>query len=42
MNLDRTDLTEPSSPLTPLGEADADICADGFCEAPLATGTADE
>jgi hypothetical protein len=42
MSTDRTDLTEPSPPLLALGEADADKCADGFCEVPLTTGTAAE
>ena len=40
MNTDRTDLTEPSPPLLELGEADAAVCSDGFCEAPDTTGTA--
>jgi hypothetical protein len=42
MDMDRTDLTEPSPPLLALGGVDADKCADGFCEVPLTTGTAAE
>jgi hypothetical protein len=42
MNTDRTDLTEPSPPLLVLGEADAAVCRDGFCEVPVTTGTAAE
>jgi hypothetical protein len=42
MNTDRTDLTEPSPPLLVLGEADAAVCTDGFCEVPVTTGTAAE
>jgi hypothetical protein len=42
MSTDRTDLTEPSPPLLALGEANAEKCADGFCEVPLTTGPAAE
>jgi hypothetical protein len=38
MNMDRTDVTEPrlfpAAPLLALGEADAAVCADGFCAVP--------
>ena len=34
--MDRTDVTEPSSPLLALGEADVAVCTDGFCAVPPA------
>ncbi len=30
--MDRTGDIEPSQPLLPLGDTDAALCADGFCE----------
>jgi hypothetical protein len=34
MNMDGMNVTEPSAPLFALGEADAAVCADGFCTVP--------
>jgi hypothetical protein len=38
--MDRTGDITPSPPLLALGEEDAALCADGFCEVP-ATGKAE-
>ena len=32
--MNRTDASEPSVPLIALGDQDAAVCADGFCEVP--------
>jgi hypothetical protein len=32
--MDRTGDTTPSQPLLVLGDTDAAVCADGFCEVP--------